>query len=148
MMISIASLLLIFMKPSEVYHVMMELVNSSQEMFKSPEQQALIRWHFTLEKQQYFKVLSTFVKSYLTTTLRGKRSVLLHMNKIGFDFNKFVDICFKSTLTYFVSLPVALDILMMFMIEGVKIFFRYTYAVMKCNKAFIKACRDPATLLE
>ena len=70
------------------------------------------------------------------------------MNKIGFDFNKFVDISFKSTITYFVSLPVALDILMMFMIEGVKIFFRYTYAVMKCNKAFIKSCRDPATLLE
>jgi hypothetical protein len=70
------------------------------------------------------------------------------MNKIGFDFYKFVDLCFKSTLTYFVSLPVALDILMMFMIEGVKILFRYTYAVMKCNKAFIKACKNPNELLE
>ena len=29
MMISVASLLLIFLKPSEVYHVMAELVNSS-----------------------------------------------------------------------------------------------------------------------
>lgn len=50
MMISVASLLLIFLKPSEVYHVMSELVHSSQEMFKQPEQQALIRWHFTTEK--------------------------------------------------------------------------------------------------
>jgi hypothetical protein len=93
-------------------------------------------------------VLSTFVKSYLTTTLRGKRSVLLHMNKIGFDFNRFVDICFKSTITNFVPLPVALDILMMFLIEGVKILFRYTYAVMKCNKAFIKSVRNPSDLID
>lgn len=50
MMISVASLLLIFMKPSEAYHVMSTLVESSYEMFKSVEQQALIRWHFTLEK--------------------------------------------------------------------------------------------------
>lgn len=70
------------------------------------------------------------------------------MNKIGFDFSKYVDTCFKSTLTYFVSLPIAIEILMMFMIEGVKILFRYTYAVMKCNKAFIKKCGIPAELLE
>lgn len=148
MMISVASLLLIFMKPAEVYHVMNTLLESSHEMFKSIEQAALIRWHFTLEKSQYFKLLSTFVKSYMKTTIRGKRSVLLHMNKIGFDFNKYVDICFKSLLTHFVSLPVALDILMMYMIEGVKILFRYTYAVMKCNKAFIKKVSSPQELLD
>jgi hypothetical protein len=83
----------------------------------------------------------------MKTTLRGKRSVLLHMNKIGFDFNKYVDVCFKSILTHFVSLPIALDILMMFMIEGVKILFRYTYAVMKCNKGFIKKVNSPGELL-
>jgi hypothetical protein len=84
----------------------------------------------------------------MSTTLRGKRSVLLHMNKIGFDFSKYVDTCFKSTLTYFLSLPIAVEILMMFMIEGVKILFRYTYAVMKCHKTFIKKCNNPAELLE
>lgn len=56
------------------------------------------------------------------------------MNRIGFDFSKFVDTSFKSVLTHFVSLPIAIEILMMYMIEGVKILFRYTYAVMKCNK--------------
>ncbi len=84
----------------------------------------------------------------MTTTLRGKRSILLHMNKIGFDFSKYVDTCFKSTLTYFLSLPIAIDVLMMFMIEGVKILFRYTYAVMKCHKSFIKKCNSPLELLE
>lgn len=66
------------------------------------------------------------------------------MNKIGFDFNKFVDVSFKTLGGHFVPLPVALDILMAFLVEGVKIIFRYTYAVMKTNKNFIKKCTDPA----
>ena len=70
------------------------------------------------------------------------------MNKTGFDFSKYVDICFKSCLTYFISLPIAIDMLMVYLIEGVKIFFRYTYAVMKCNKAFIKKCTNPQELLD
>ena len=88
------------------------------------------------------------MKSYMKTTLRGKRSVLKHMNKVGFDFNRYVDVAFKSLVTNFVSLPIALDVLMMFMVEGVKILFRYTYAVMKCNKSFIKKCTNPEELLE
>ena len=60
------------------------------------------------------------------------------MNKIGFDFSKFVDVSFKSQLGHFVSLPVALDILMMYLVEGVKIIFRYTYAILKVHKAYIK----------
>ena len=37
MMVSIASLLIIFMTPAEVYHVLVELYNSSTEAFKSVE---------------------------------------------------------------------------------------------------------------
>ena len=85
-------------------------------------------------------MLSVFVKSYLKTTIRGKRSILVHLNKIGFDFSRYVDVAFKSLLTSFVSLPIAIDILCMYLVEGVKILFRYTYAVMKVNKSFIKKC--------
>jgi hypothetical protein len=37
MMVQVASLLLIFLKPAEVYHVLVEMINSSQEAFKSQE---------------------------------------------------------------------------------------------------------------
>ena len=99
---------------------------------------ALIRWHFTFDKGQYFKLIRTFVTSYMKTTVRGKRSVLLHLNSINFDFNRFVDVSFKSMTTHFVPLAVALDILMMYLIEGNKILFRYTYAILKVNKHYIK----------
>lgn len=70
------------------------------------------------------------------------------MNKIGLDFNKFVDISFKSLVSHFVSLPVAIDILMMYLIEGVKILFRYTYGILKVHKSFVKKCTNPAEFIE
>lgn len=117
-------------------------------MFKRVETQALLRWHFTFERAQYFKLLGTFVRSYMDTTVRKKRSVLLHFNKIGFDFSRFVDAAFKSLLTSFVPLPVAVEVLMMFLVEGNKILFRYTYALLKCNKKFIKASTNGQELLD
>lgn len=147
-MVQVASLLLIYLKPAEVYHVLAELVTTSQDMFKRVETQALLRWHFTFERAQYFKLLGTFVRSYMDTTMRKKRSLLLHFNKINFDFTRFVDTAFKSLLTYFVPLPVAVEVLMMFLVEGNKILFRYTYALLKCNKKFIKAATNGQDLLD
>jgi hypothetical protein len=142
MMVQVAALLLLYLKPAEVYHVLLDLVNTSQESFKSTDQQALIRWHFTFEKGQYFKLLSTFVRSYMNTTIRKKRSVLLHLNKINFDFNKLVDVSFRTLLTAFLPLPVAIDILFMFLVEGNKIIFRFTYALLKCQKKYIKGATN------
>ena len=87
------------------------------------------------------------MKSYLNTTKRKKRSVLIHLNKIGFEFTQFVDYSFKTFLTRFVTLPTSIDILMMFLQEGSKIIFRYTYAILKCQKKFVKSCTDPANFL-
>ena len=72
----------------------------------------------------------------------------MHMKKINFEFSEYVDHSFKTMCTEFVSLPVALDILMMFLIEGTKIIFRYTYAILKCSKSFVKSSSDPKTFIE
>jgi hypothetical protein len=107
----------------------------------------MIRWHFTFDKAQYLRLLSIFIKSYLKTTVRGKRSILRHMQKIDFDFYKFVDLCFKSLTGHFVPLQIAFDVVLLFLTEGVKILFRFTYAVMKHHKHFIKTCHTPEELI-
>ena len=107
-----------------------------------------IRWHFYHDKTQHYKLLSTFIGSYLRVTLLGKRSLLDHFEKIGFDFNKLVDIAFKTFLCHFLPLPVALEVLMCFLTEGVKIIYRYTYAILKYHKNFIKtSCNNPDELI-
>mmetsp|Transcript_18413 Transcript_18413/g.17532 ORF Transcript_18413/g.17532 Transcript_18413/m.17532 type:complete len:147 (+) Transcript_18413:468-908(+) len=146
-MVQIASLLLLFMKPAEVFAILSELITSSNNAYQSQDQKALIRWHFTMEKQEYFKLLTTFVKSYLNTTKRKKRSILIHLNKIGFSFTDYVDLSFKTFMTHFISLPVSLDVLLMFLMEGTKIIFRFTYAILKTQKKFVKSLHDPATFL-
>ena len=90
-MIQVASLLLIFLKPSEVYCVIFEMLKSSAAAFKDVEKKTLIRWHFTCDKKEYLSLLTNFVKSYLNTTFRKKRSLLRHFNSINFDFNIYVD---------------------------------------------------------
>jgi hypothetical protein len=81
-------------------------------------------------------------------TYRGKRSILVHFQNVSFDFNKYVDYSFKSFVCHFVPLPIATDILMCFLSEGVKIIYRYTYALLKYHKDFIKTnCLNPDILI-
>jgi hypothetical protein len=74
--------------------------------------------------------------------------VLKHFSTIGFDFSLYVDACFKTFGTHFLALPITIELLMMFLTEGAKILFRFTYAILKVNKNFIKNLTDPAFLLE
>jgi hypothetical protein len=71
-----------------------------------------------------------------------------HFEKIGFDFNRFVDVAFKTFTCYFLPLPVAIEVLMCFLTEGIKVIYRYTYAILKYNKDFIKgACQKSNELI-
>ena len=70
------------------------------------------------------------------------------MNKIGFDFNKYIDLNFKSMTTAFLPFHICLDVLMAYLVEGVKVLYRYTYAIMKCHKQFIKKLNEPEEFLD
>ena len=77
------------------------------------------------------------------------RSLQKHFQSIGFDINLLIDACFKDFLTNFLTLPLILDVFLLFLVEGVKVLYRYTYAILKHHKEFIKTkCKDPATLIE
>jgi hypothetical protein len=69
------------------------------------------------------------------------------MNKIGLDFTKYVDTSFQTFMTRFLPLNVCVDILMVFLVEGTKIIFRYTYAILKQNKGFVKKHSEPSTFI-
>lgn len=133
-----ACLLLVFMRPSEVFYTLSKMTEISEEALKSPDTMMHMRWYFTYDKNQYLKCLEAFVKSYLNTTMRGKRSVLLHLQTINFDFYKLIDVCFRSLLGRFVPITIALDVMMAYLTQGMKGLFRYTYAIMKYHKEFIK----------
>jgi len=74
---NLMQLLMVFLKPAEVYAVIECLRLRTQEMCNSHKTDEL-RWYFTLTQLLYNKTLASWVDSYLKTTHRKKRSVVLH----------------------------------------------------------------------
>jgi hypothetical protein len=85
----------------------------------------------------------------MMTTLRKKRSLAAHMRSINFDLKDYAEAAFDSLGTEFLPLYIVTDFLLMYLVEGVKIVFRYSYAILKHHKAFIKTvCLDSQSLLD
>jgi hypothetical protein len=83
------------------------------------------------------------------TTFRKKRSLATHMSQIGFELRNYSSAAFDTIGARFLPLYVAIDVLLMYLVEGVKMIFRYAFAIMKTKKDFIKkTCTDPKHLLE
>ena len=80
--------------------------------------------------------------------MRGKRSLLNHMRKINFEFSQYVNKSFKTMNGFFIPFPAQLDMLMAYLTEGVKVLFRYCYAVMKYHKEFIKLQTSAEDLMD
>ena len=108
----------------------------------------MIRWHLPLGSEDMNRLYSAFGYSYVMTTLRKKRSLAIHMRNIGFDMRRYARMAFDSLTAQFLPLHIATDYLLMYLVEGMKIVFRYAYAVLKCHKTFIKSgCCDAESLL-
>lgn len=83
------------------------------------------------------------------TTLRKKRSLATHMSQIRFELRNYSSAAFDTIGARFMPLYIAIDVMLMYLVEGVKIIFRYAYAILKTHKDFIKKnCTDPEHLLE
>ena len=137
------------MSPAETYCVLWDLIRSSRELLSSEEMKNMIRWHLPLGEEDCTRMHQAFGYSYLMTTLRKKRSVADHMNRINFDLKNFSEVAFDSLTTEFLPLYIATDFLLMFLVEGVKVVFRYSYAILKVHKNFIKTvCNDADSLLD
>lgn len=149
MLAHIAGLLLLYMTPGEVYCIVVDLIRSTMEKCESEEIKSMIRWHLPLNSVDRTRLHQAFGSSYLMTTLRKKRSLALYMTQIGFEFQEYSAATFDTVGARFLPLYIATDVLMMYLVEGVKIIFRYAYSVLKLQKDFIKkTCSDPHLLLE
>lgn len=109
----------------------------------------LIRWHLPLGSEDRSRMHQAFCYSYLMTTLRKKRSLQEHMKAIGFEIILYAEKSFDTLLGEFLPLYAVTDFLLMYLVEGVKVIFRYSYAVLKIHKNFIKTvCFDASSFLD
>ena len=144
---NLVSILLIFLKPCEVYTIIDKLNQTSKTKVSSGQEDGL-RWHLTLSQEAYNKSIITYVDSYLRTTYRKKRSIIKHCREISIDYTRYVDGCFRHFLCDYLSLGNLLDFTMIFLVEGQKAIYRFTYAITKIHKDWIKTQTDPQTFFE
>ena len=139
---NLVSILLIFLKPCEVYSIIDKLNQTSRTKVEKGHEDGL-RWHLTLSQESYNKSIITYVDSYLRTTYRKKRSIIKHCYGISVDYTRYVDSCFRHFLCDYLSLGNLLDFTMIFLVEGQKAIYRFTYAITKIHKDWIKSQTDP-----
>jgi hypothetical protein len=131
MLVHITGVLLLYMTPGEVYSSIMELLRSTKEKCESEEIKSMIRWHIPLNSEDRSRLHMAFGSSYLMTTVRKKRSLAAYMSSIGFEFRSYSAQSFDSLCSRFLPLFIETDMILMYLVEGVKILFRYSYAVLK-----------------
>jgi len=142
-LINSISLLLIYWTVEETYWIAQKMMERSSKLLSDPKTKKLMRWYFSFSKQDYFKLIGAFIMSYIDTTKFKKRSILIRLQKIGYDINELLDEMFKYFFTSFLRVDYVMDIFTFFYFEGIKIVFRFAYASMKVHKDIIKAVEKP-----
>lgn len=149
MLTQMTGLLLLYLAPAEVFCVIADLLRSSRLQHQSEELKNAIRWHVPLAEEDKSRLHQAFCYSYLMTTIRKKRSLSQHMRGIGFELKDYARVAFDSLGGEFLPLFVETEFLLMYLVEGIKIVFRYAYSVLKIHKQFIKTvCMDKQSLID
>lgn len=145
-LINTIAILLIYLPVEEAYCVVQKMMEKSATLLGDPKTKKLMRWYFTFTKMDYCQTLGTFIQSYIDTTRLKKRSILIHLQSIGFDINELLDEFIKYFFTSFLSFDYVVDIFTFYYLEGAKVIFRFVYAILKVHKKNIKSLKDPQTV--
>jgi hypothetical protein len=145
-LINSIALLLLYLPVEETFCVSQNMLKTSAKLLSDPKTKKLMRWYFSFTKQDYFKMIGAFIVSYIDTTKFKKRSILMKLQKIGYDINMLLDELFKYMFTSFLKVDYVIDIFTFYILEGNKVLFRFVYAIMKVHKPVIKGVDDPKLL--
>lgn len=103
-LVQVAALLLIYLRPSEAFYVVNELIKRSWSTFKERKQDDL-RWFVAPDRSSYNKLLTTFVNINMNASGKlRRRRMIKHLGTIGFDLTIIVDACLKNFNMDFLTL--------------------------------------------
>lgn len=146
-----AALMLIFLSEGETYCILKYIMVDSQHLLKEDkqgndnEQQRRLRWHFMMNQVEFFKLKKSFIE-----TIRKKSKtfdeILKHFIQIGFEYMDFFDDLLNNIFIEYLSFSAIIKIFIMFMNEGIKIYFRMMYAICRVQSDKILQIKDPSTM--
>ncbi len=139
LLIKLMSLLLVFMNKAEVYtvckNIMIEDFNE-KELFK-----LRFKLRFTVEDNK--KIVHSFLDCLTILTKNMGKNLSNKLNQLGLKFDKLIeDLFFNFFLGYF-NFHVLQRILLLYINEGIKTFYRVAYALLKLCQREIMECSSP-----
>jgi len=143
-------LLLLFLSEAETYTVTKLMLEESVRLLDESIQYAAeemkgLRWHFTLNKEDFEK----FIKSFYNYVLKKSKAFVeieKHLTSINYNYVELFSDWFKNLFFGFLPLPIVVRIFATFLNEGIKIYYRMGYALLRIFRKDVLAHTDPTTL--
>lgn len=139
MLIKFISLLLVFLNKEEVFSICKNILiedYNEKELFK-----LRFKLRFTVEDNK--KIVYSFLDCLMFLTKNMGKTLTSKLNQIGLKFDKLIeDLFFNFFLGYF-NFHVLQRILLLYINEGIKIFYRVAYALLKLCQREILECKVP-----
>ncbi|CAD8063609.1 unnamed protein product [Paramecium sonneborni] len=141
MLLHIIVLLLIFLSEAQTYCVLQFMIKDSQQCLNDHQNKQQLRWHLIMNEEHFKETATTF---YETVSKRSKTfsNVYQFMQNIHFDsFELFQEMSINLMLTY-LPFSTVLKIFIIYLNEGIKIYFRIFYSVLRYISDDIKSCKS------
>jgi hypothetical protein len=145
----IGALLLVYLRPSEVYSLFMKLLDNTGKIKNNPAEKNNLRWHLPKDEQDQGQIISAFLDTFMRNTNPKESKVLIqHFFEKQISFDMILHKLFNSLCQCVMTLEQSFHILMNFMFEGQKLLFRTIFALIKLNYWFLYKTDKQEDLLE
>lgn len=104
-----------------------------------------LRWHFLMKKGDFTRFVKSFFDT-VTTKSKTFKQILQHFKDIGYNYvDLFMDIA-NSIFSGYVTFSTVIKIFAMFINEGIKVYFRFMYALCRVLSKDILKVRDTTAI--
>jgi hypothetical protein len=147
----LASILMIYISPEEVFKILKLLVERSDKIKMRDNLMHLrnkLGWHVATDEDDHAQLISTFIDSYISLKKNGnRRQVLVKFYELQYNFDFFVHQMMNSLLTVVIPIDFAIPVIFNYLIEGQKGIFKSMYGLIKSNKQFIVSLNSKDQLM-
>ena len=136
------SFLLVFLNKSEVYCLCKKLLLND---FNDPDPSKLrFIFRFTLDDNK--KIVHSFLESFPFITKNLGKKLINKFSTIGFKFDKLIEDMFYNMFYGYFNFIVLQRVILLYLNEGMKTFYRVTYALLKLCINEIMDCSNQAEI--
>ena len=144
LIIQITSMLLVFCNRFETFEIMSVLLDANYNLKETYK----IRWHLRFTCDDNVKIISSIVEALKDISHKSGKESFEHFTKINFPPEKlYEDICFSFFTQYF-NFYGMVRLLPFFLVEGIKSFYRLSYAIVKTLKTEITNITSPDDVIK